>query len=321
MAPWTAAGIPDLTGRLAIVTGSNSGLGFETTEALARHGATVVMACRDCGRGDAAAGRLTEMVPEARVESALLDLADLDSVRAFADDFGARHDTLDILVNNAGVMAPPSRYTTKQGFELQFGTNHLGHFALTGLLLPALLKAPGSRVVTVSSFAHESGEIHFDDLQYERTYSPYGAYSQSKLANLLFMLKLDDSLRLASARTISVGAHPGFASTNLQAAGPFIGSKSLTSWLVLGAVRVFGQSPARGAGPQLYAATAPGVEGGNYFGPSKGMHGYPAPAKMSNKAHDEDDACRLWDVSAELTGVNIDEVIAAAGNESPGVHR
>src|SRR5450759_2992795 len=172
MATWTAAQIPDLAGRTAVVTGANSGLGYETAKALARHGATVVMACRDDGRCTAAADAVREAAPSARLEPSLLDLADLDAVRAFARDVGARHGTLDILVNNAGVMAPPRRATTQQGFELQLGTNHLGHFALTGLLLPLLMRTPGSRVVTVSSIAHEGGRIDFDDLQQERGYAP-----------------------------------------------------------------------------------------------------------------------------------------------------
>jgi NAD(P)-dependent dehydrogenase (short-subunit alcohol dehydrogenase family) len=209
-------------------------------------------------------------------------------------------------------MAPPERLTTKQGFELQFGTNHLGHFALTGLLLPALLRSPGSRVVTVSSFAHEPGKIDFDDLQREHSYTPYGAYSQSKLANLLFMLELDRRLRRAGAPTISVGAHPGFASTNLQAAGPFIGSKPLLSRFVLFGVRLVGQSAERGAEPQLYAAAAPGVQGGDYFGPKHRLAGRVAPSGMAPQARDEAAAARLWDMSKQLTGVNIDEAIEAS---------
>jgi len=310
MAPWTAANIPDLTGRTALVTGANSGLGFETALALAGRGASVILACRDATRCDAAVQRISQAVSAARLESLLLDLSDLDSVRAFAAEVGTRHNTLDILVNNAGVMAPPTRLVTKQGFELQFGTNHLGHFALTGLLLPLLMGATGSRIVTVSSFAHEAGQIDFDDLQRERAYTPYGAYSASKLANLLFMLELDRRLRAARASTISVGAHPGFASTNLQAAGPFLGTKPLLSWLVLGGVRLIGQSAAQGAEPQLYAATAPGVEGGDYYGPKSRFRGHAAPSTMASQARDEDAAARLWDASKQMTGVDIDEATA-----------
>ena len=303
MARWTPADIPDLTGRTAVVTGANSGLGFETAKALAEHGATVIMACRDTARCGAAAERIRRSVPLARVEPMLLDLADLDSVRAFAEAFSTRPERLDILVNNAGIMAPPHRLETKQGFELQFGVNHLGHFALTGLLLPLLIGTPGSRIVTVSSLAHESGLIDFDDLQHERSYTPYGVYSQTKLANVLFMLELDRRLRRADADSVSVGAHPGLASTNLQAAGPFLSGKPALSWLVLGGVRLIGQSAAHGAEPQLYAATAPGVQGGDYFGPSWRVRGHAATAGVAPQALDEVTAERLWDVSTQLTGV------------------
>jgi NAD(P)-dependent dehydrogenase (short-subunit alcohol dehydrogenase family) len=309
MASWTAADIPDLTGRIAVVTGANSGLGFETAKALAQHGAIVIAACRDEGRCSTAVERLRTSVPSARLEPMLLDLADLDSVRGFAEEVRARHDSLDILVNNAGVMAPPRRMTTKQGFELQFGVNHLGHFALTGHLLPVLARARGARIVTVSSFAHESGAVDFDDLQRERHYTPYGAYGQSKLANVLFMRELDRRLRRAGAGTISVGAHPGFASTNLQAAGPFLGAQRLSSWLVLAGVRVIGQSAKTGAEPQLYAATAPGVEGGQYFGPRLRMSGHPVLARPAPRALDEAAAERLWELSTSLADVDIDEVI------------
>jgi NAD(P)-dependent dehydrogenase (short-subunit alcohol dehydrogenase family) len=309
MRPWTTADIPDLSDRVAVVTGANSGLGFATAKALAEHGATVVMACRDEERCAAAADLLGREAPPARIEPSLLDLADLESVRAFSAGFGARHSALDILVNNAGVMAPPRRLVTEQGFELQFGTNHLGHFALTGLMLPYLMRSEGSRIVTVSSFAHEAGKIDFDDLQCERGYTPYGAYTQSKLANLLFMLELDRRLRRASAGPISVGAHPGFASTNLQASGPFLGAKPASSWMVLGGVRLLGQSAKGGAEPQLYAATAPGVEGGDYFGPKSRTRGRTARSPMSVRARDEATASRLWDLSKQLTGVDIDEVI------------
>ena len=309
MATWTPADIPDLSGRIAVVTGANSGLGFETTLALAEHGATVIMACRDDRRCGAAAERIRLSVPSARVEPMALDLADLDSAHAFAETFRSGHDRLDILVNNAGIMAPPHRLESRQGFELQFGVNHLGHFAVTGLLLPCLGATPGSRIVTVSSLAHESGLIDFDDLQRERGYTSYGAYSQTKLANVLFMRELDRRLRRAGAAPISVGAHPGLSSTNLQAAGPFLGGKPLMSWLVLGGIRFVGQSAARGAEPQLYAATAPGVQGGDYFGPSWRIRGHAAPANVAPQALDDVTAERLWDVSTQLTGVDVDAAI------------
>jgi NAD(P)-dependent dehydrogenase (short-subunit alcohol dehydrogenase family) len=309
VAPWTAADIPDLTNRTAVVTGANRGLGFETAKALAAHGARTVMTCRDETLCKEAVSRVRGAVPGARAESMLLDLADLDSVRAFAEEFRASHDRLHILVNNAGVMATPKRFETAQGFELQLGVNHLGHFALTGLLMPMLLRTPGSRVVTVSSFAHESGAIDFDDLQLEHHYTPYRAYSASKLANVLFALELDRRLGRAGAATISVGAHPGFVSTNLQAAGPFLGSKPLSSWLVLASVRILGQSAKRGAEPQLYAATAPRVRGGDYYGPRYRARGHPVLAETATQARDEAGAARLWEVSAQLTGVDPDAVL------------
>ena len=311
MAHWTPDDIPDLTGRVAVVTGANRGLGLETSKALAQHGATVVMACRDPQHSDAAVRQVAEMGISGQVEAMSLDLSDLDSVRAFAKDLAGRHDRLDILVNNAGVMAPSKRHTTKQGFELQLGVNHLGHFALTGLLLPSLLRAAGSRVVTVSSIAHESGTMDLDDLQSERQYTPYGAYGRSKLANLMFMLELDRRLKRAGATTISVAAHPGFANTNLQAAGPFLDASPVSSWLSLAAVRLIGQSAAHGAEPQLYAATASGVRGGDYYGPQRKIAGHPKPADMAPAARDEVVAARLWDVSKELTGVDLDAAIGA----------
>jgi len=311
MARWSTSNISDLTGHVAVITGANSGLGFESATTLARHGATVVMACRDEARCTAAAANIEGAGLSGRVEPMLLDLADLDSVRAFATAFDERHQRLDILMNNGGVMAPPERLTTKQGFELQLGTNHLGHFALTGLLLPTLLGTVGSRVVTVSSFAHEFGRVDFGNLQREHGYAPYAAYGQSKLANLMFMVELDRRLRRADARTLSVGAHPGFVSTNLQAAGPFLGAPRLSSWLVLAGVRLIGQSAAHGAEPQLYAATAPGVQGGDYYGPGRRIGGHTSRSGMATKARDLATATRLWDVSTKLTGVNLDAVIAA----------
>jgi NAD(P)-dependent dehydrogenase (short-subunit alcohol dehydrogenase family) len=301
--------MPDVTGRVAVVTGANSGLGLETSRALAQHGATVVMACRDEGRCAAAVDLVLRSAPAARVEAAPLDLADLDSVAAFADGIVARHAAISLLVNNAGVMAPPVRATTKQGFELQFGTNHLGHFALTARLLPALVRTAAARVVTVSSFAHESGHIDFSDLQRERSYSPYGAYSASKVANLLFMLELARRLRAAGTDAISVGAHPGFASTNLQAKGPFLGASPISSWLTLAAVRLIGQSAAEGAEPQLFAATAPEVANGDYVGPRFRMRGHPVHSSMAQQARDETAAALLWEASKTLTGVDIDKAI------------
>ncbi|NTU71452.1 MAG: SDR family oxidoreductase [Coriobacteriia bacterium] len=312
MPGWSADDISDLTGKVAIVTGATRGLGLASAAALAAHGARVVLAGRNEERCTKAIALIKDAIPSALIETEQLNLSDLASVQSFAEKFSAGHERLDILLNNAGIMAPPQRMTTAQGFELQFGVNHLGHFALTGRLMPLILATPAARVVTVSSLAHRSGEIDFDNLQADRNYQPYSSYADSKLANLLFMLKLDAAFRDADTDAISVGAHPGLVSTNLQAAGPFLGKPAWTSWVVLAGVRVLGQSPSRGALPELYAATAPDVEGGDFFGPSGGMRGHVVPAGMSIKAHDEDDANSLWQVSAQLTGVDMDAAIAGS---------
>src|SRR4051794_13924450 len=299
--------MPDLAGRRAVVTGANSGLGFQIARELALHGASVVLAVRDVGRGEEAAGRIGQ--PD-RVEVRRLDLADLASVREFAAGFSGG---LDLLVNNAGVMALPRR-TTKDGFEMQLGTNHLGHFALTGLLLPRLLETPGARVVTMSSGAHAYGRIKFENLQGERHYQRWLAYGQSKLANLLFAFELARRAALAGLDLTSVAAHPGYAATNLQMqAGQMEGSrlKQLTGGA---ANRLFAQSDAQGALPALYAATAPDVSGGEYFGPDghAGTRGYATRAQAAKSARDPELAARLWTVSEELTGVTYERLGAPA---------
>jgi NAD(P)-dependent dehydrogenase (short-subunit alcohol dehydrogenase family) len=299
MTTWTAAAIPDLDGRRVVVTGANSGLGLQTSLAMARRRAAVVLAVRDASRGATAKGVIRREVPTADVEVRELDLADLSSVRAFA----ARWDGgLDILVNNAGVMAIPRR-TTPDGFEAQFGTNHLGHFALTGLLLPALLERPGARVVTVSSGAAQMGFLRFDDLQGERLYLRWGAYAQSKLANLHFAFELDRRAKAYGLDLISVAAHPGYADTNLQANSSAGNPLKAQAFAVLN--RVFAQSDADGALPQLYAATMPDVQGGEYYGPSGlfGTRGRPAKVAPPWQARDKAAAARLWDRSEDLTGV------------------
>ena len=301
---WSAADIPDQSGRVAIVTGANSGLGIETSLALAAKGAHVVLACRDPQRGRAALDKVRRASPKESVEAIPLDLASLASVRAFADAFGARHPRLDRLVNNAGVMAIPRR-TTADGFEMQLGTNHLGHFALTGLLLPKLLGTPNARIVNVSSSAHRPGKIHFDDLQLERGYGKWVAYSQSKLANLLFTFELDRRLRKAGKTAIAAAAHPGYAATNLQTVGTQMTGSKLAEQVFLFGNRLFAQSAAMGALPSLYAATADDVQGGDYYGPSSigEMWGPPRKVGCSARARDAASAARLWDVSEKLTGV------------------
>jgi NAD(P)-dependent dehydrogenase (short-subunit alcohol dehydrogenase family) len=297
LSAWTAQHIPDQTGKIAVITGANSGLGYESALALAAKGAHVVMACRNPQRAQQAQEALLQQVPNASVELAALDLGNLASVRAFAEAFGQRHSRLDILINNAGLMAIPKQFTA-DGFEAQFGVNHLGHYALTGLLMPRLLAAPGSRVVNVSSQAHTAGRIRFDNLKAEKSYSRFGAYAQSKVANLLFTHELQKRLDHAGAPVLSVAAHPGFAATSLFETG----FGPLDALMKFGA-GVIGQSAADGALPQLYAATAPDVQGGEYYGPNKGMKGYPTRVTPSAYAMDDGIAERLWDVSEQLTGV------------------
>jgi NAD(P)-dependent dehydrogenase (short-subunit alcohol dehydrogenase family) len=303
--PWTTADIPDQHGRTALVTGANTGIGFHQALELARKGAQVLLASRDPDRGRTARSAILGELPAASVELVALDLADLESVRRLADQLLDRGQGLDLLVNNAGVMAVPHRRTTAQGFELQLGTNHLGHFALTGRLLPALLARQGSRVVTVSSLNHRMGAIRLDDLQSERRYGPWRAYNQSKLANALFTLELDRRLRAAGASTLSVGAHPGYTRTELQYRGPRLGGGGVSARVMGVLTRFAGQPAARGALPVLRAATDPDVAGGDYFGPDGPgeARGLPRKVSYSKTAHDQVLAGRLWQASEALTGV------------------
>jgi NAD(P)-dependent dehydrogenase (short-subunit alcohol dehydrogenase family) len=292
---WTADDIPDQTGRIAIVTGANSGIGYETALALADHGATVIMACRNLDRGSEAADQIRQSRPAGDVVVKQLDLGDLDSVSDFASEFKAKYDRLDLLINNAGVMVPPYGKTA-QGFETQLGVNHLGHFALTGQLLDLVLKTTGSRIVTVSSVAHRFGEIDFNDLQWEnRSYSANAAYGQSKLANLLFTYELQRKLDAANQQTLAAAAHPGWTSTNLQ-------QHSLMARV---GNRFLAQSPPMGALPTLYAATALDVRPSGYYGPMglMEMRGYPQEVESNDRSRDETVAERLWGVSEELTGI------------------
>jgi len=299
---WTAEQIPDQSGRVALVTGANSGLGLVTARELAGAGAQVVMTARNMDKGAAALSDVNAAASGPEAELAELDLASLDSVRAFAEEFKGVHDGLDLLINNAGVMAPPRRIT-EDGFELQIGTNHLGHFALTGLLLGTMEGREGARVVTVSSGAHHTGRINFDDLHGEGGYNRWRGYSQSKLANLLFALELDRRLRAAGSTVSSLAAHPGWTATNLQTAAPPPVDRV---FLKLGNLLI-AQDVDMGALPQLYAATEPGLDGGTYVGPD-GMveqRGHPQPrARKSGAARDKETARRLWEVSEELTGVH-----------------
>jgi NAD(P)-dependent dehydrogenase (short-subunit alcohol dehydrogenase family) len=297
---WDVEDIPDQTGRVAVVTGANSGLGFVTTRELARAGARVVQACRNLEKGHAALDQIRAAVPEAQVQLEELDLASLASVRGFAERFKATHDGLDLLINNAGVMGTPRRRTA-DGFELQFGTNHLGHFALTTALLEEMEGREDARVVTLSSTAHKMGRINFDNLNGDRHYFRWNAYGQSKLANLLFALELDRRLRAAGSTVKSLAAHPGYAATNLQSAGP-----PLFDRLVMVASNaLIAQSDEMGALPILYAATQPGLEGGTYVGPDSfhEQRGHPTIVQPNGRARDPETARRLWEVSERLTAI------------------
>jgi NAD(P)-dependent dehydrogenase (short-subunit alcohol dehydrogenase family) len=301
---WTPDELPDLSDRTVVVTGANSGIGREAASILAGAGADVVLACRDPGRASAALDGIRAEHPRARVEAAALDLASLSSVRRFAEGFAVSRRRLDVLLNNAGVMAVPRRLTA-DGFELQLGTNHLGHFALTGLLLPQLLAADGARVVNVSSTAHRSGRMRFDDLHGEARYGPWRAYGQSKLANLLFTFELQRRFESAGARAASVAAHPGYAATNLQFEGPRMSGSRASALLMSAMNRLFAQDARGGALPLVYAAAAPEVRGGDYFGPSSfaELWGPPKRVGSSARARDAASAAELWRLSESLTGV------------------
>jgi NAD(P)-dependent dehydrogenase (short-subunit alcohol dehydrogenase family) len=306
---WTAEQIPDQSGRIAVITGANSGLGLVTARELARKGARTVLACRNQAKGREARRAIETRAPTARVEVAELDLASLDSVRAFAERLRSEHDGIDLLINNAGVMATP-RGRTSDGFELQFGTNHLGHFALTGLLIDMLEGRDDARVVTLSSGAHRIGKIAFDNLGGERRYFRWRAYGQSKLANLLFALELDRRLCAAGSAVKSVAAHPGYAATNLQHAGP----TRLDELLMVLPNKVIAQNDEMGALPTLYAASKPGIEGGTYVGPDglAEQRGHPTQVAPNAAARDEAVARRLWEVSEQMTGVSFELAGAAA---------
>ncbi|MFY1654572.1 oxidoreductase [Solwaraspora sp. WMMB762] len=297
MTPWTFGDMPDQSGRTAVVTGANSGIGFETARMLAARGARVVLACRDAGRAGTAADRIRAERPVGTVSCARLDLADLDSVAEFAEAYRADHDRLDLLINNAGVMLTPLR-RTRQGFELQFGTNHLGHFALTGRLLPLLLSTGvGARVVTVASNAHRAGRIDFTDLNWQRRrYRRWAAYGQSKLANLLFTLELQRRLAGAGSPVLATAAHPGWTATDLA---------RHTGGFVTAVGRLIAMTPHDGALPTLRAATDPAVDGGSYWGPGRRFEtvGPPVAAGRSPVAGDAATAGRLWVESEKLTGV------------------
>ncbi|MGW1888992.1 oxidoreductase [Streptomyces sp. NPDC002004] len=306
MTGWNASDIPGQKGRTAVVTGANSGIGLVTARELARKGATVVLACRSEARGTAAADRIRSEVPGAEVAFAPLDLGSLSSVREFAASYARDHGSLDLLVNNAGVMALPYG-TTEDGFETQFGVNHLGHFALTGLLLPALLATPGARVVSVSSGFHALANIDIHDLNSERRYRRWIAYGRSKTANLLFVHELARRLDAAGADVVAAAAHPGYAATNLQTAGVRMEGRRFAERVAEFGNRVLAQSAEDGALPTLYAATAPGVRPDSFTGPRfQGWRGAPAPSWRAAWTLNDTAGDRLWTESERLTGVTYD---------------
>ncbi|NQT96841.1 MAG: SDR family NAD(P)-dependent oxidoreductase [Candidatus Marinimicrobia bacterium] len=288
--------IPNLTGKITIVTGANSGIGLETARAFAAHGATVVMACRNLEKAQSAASEIRNTNPKAKLDLLELDLASLESVRKFADDFSAKYDRLDILANNAGVMALPEHYKTADGFEMQFGTNHLGHFALTGFLLPLIKKTAAARVITVASMAHNMGKFDQDNLNAEKGYKKSSVYGLTKLSNLLFAYELQRKFENHNIDSIAVAAHPGWTATNLQ---QYMGVANFLN-------RFIAQTPPMGALPTIRAAVASNVNGGEYYGP-KNWGGWRGPAvKVQSNAssHNETDAAALWVASEKLTGVN-----------------
>ncbi|MET0389733.1 MAG: oxidoreductase [Polyangiales bacterium] len=319
MAGWTFEDAPAQTGKTAIVTGANSGIGFETARMLARKGAHVVLACRDTSKAAHAMARIRAEQPDAELSSESLDLADLASVQDFAERIAVEHDTLDLLINNAGVMVPPLE-RTRQGFELQLGVNHLGHFALTARLWPLLARTPGARVVVVSSSAAHSGKIDFDDLHFaERAYRPWPAYCQSKLANSLFALELARRAGSTQSLVTVAAAHPGWTATELQ--------RNVRLGQLLNPL--FAMEPAEGALSTLRAAVDPRVGNGTYWGPSGlfEMRGLPDPARIARRARDRSDAVRLWAISERATGLRFDlpdadlPLIAAARSLLDSVHR
>ena len=294
--------MPDLTGKVIIVTGANSGIGFEAAKEFARKGATTILACRSKDKAEAALAEIMTEIPNANAEIMLLDLASQASVHQLADTFKAKYDQLDVLVNNAGIMMVPYG-TTEDGFERQFGTNHLGHFALTGLLFDRLVNTAGSRVVNVSSSGHRFGNMDFDDLMFEggEGYTPMGAYGRSKLANLLFTYELQRRFEVVGTDAMATAAHPGISQTNLTA-------HMEDRWyfkLLMPLMPLMLQSAAMGALPTIRAAVDPTVKGGQYFGPDgpREQRGYPVTVESNDASRNEADARQLWQVSEQLTGV------------------
>lgn len=303
---WSVEDIGEYEDEIAVITGANSGLGFSATKILAENGAKVIMACRILDKAKEAKQEIIEELDDPDLEVMELDLSSLKSVESFAGKFREEYDSLDILCNNAGLMALPRR-ETEEGFEMQLGVNHLGHFALTSHLIDMIIDSNG-RVVNQSSMAHEDAEIDFDDLMGEENYSKWGAYGQSKLANLLFTYELDRRLKEKDIEVESVGCHPGVSDTNLFKIGPKMEHSKLKLYLGKIFSKVLGQSPDKGCLPMVYAATSEEIEGGEYIGPDgfKQMRGYPEKQESSEASHNEEDAKKLWERSEELTNVKFE---------------
>ncbi len=300
---WSLDALPEQSGRTIVITGANSGIGWEAARMLAARGARVVMACRSPERAEGAAQRVRDIVPSAQVEFARLDLSSMRSIRAAAANLRDRFPRIDVLINNAGIMAIP-RTLTEDGFEAQIGTNHLGHFALTGLLFDHLAEAPSPRVVNVSSGMHWVGRMDFDDLFGTKRYEKWSAYAQSKLANMLFTYELQRRLSARSSPVVTAACHPGYASTNLQGVGPAMAGSSSAAFTFKAFNAVFAQSAAWGGRPTVHAAIAPDVGGGDLIGPFLEMWGNPRKGRTSAASRNEASAARLWDVSQQLTGVS-----------------
>lgn len=313
MSKWTAEQIPDQSGRRVLITGANAGLGLEAATQLARRGAEVILACRNAERGESARAAVASVATGPAPSLVQLDLADLTSVEAAASEVASRWGSLDTLINNAGLMAIPHREETAQGFEMQFGVNHLGHFALTLRLLPALLAGTAPRVVSLGSVMHLLGRIRLDDLNYERAnYRAWEVYSQTKLACILFARELDRRAKAAELPLISVAAHPGYSATNLQSTGPLAGGIHPINWVMAKATPIVAQNAKVGALGEIRAAVDPSAVGGEYYGGTqlRGMRGYPVAGPTNRRAHDASVAGKLWDASEELTGLRFADAIA-----------
>ena len=301
---WKASDIPDLKGKIALVTGANSGIGYQTSLELARKGAHVVLASRNKDKGYAAMDKIKSVIPGADLQMMKLDLANIESIKHFADAFIEEYEKLDILINNAGIMAIPLAHTT-QGFEMQFGTNHLGHFALTALLFDFIENTPGARIVNVSSMMYKNGKINFDDLNWQKSYSKWGAYGQSKLANILFTRELHRKIKLSGKHTKVMVSHPGYAATNLQTRGPELEGSKMSLLAYKFGNKLIAQSAAMGALPSLYAATSELAESGKLYGPSGlgSIRGYPREEIVNPRFTDIAVEERLWKESEILTGI------------------